>query len=80
MKNKNKVISIIAIILGVILFIIALEYWTTSAGHLPSFLPGFKAGSAVIHLKHGIAAFLLALVLFAFAWFKGGKKSTDIQN
>jgi hypothetical protein len=41
------------------------------AGNLPSFLPGFEAGSALIHVKHGIAAAAAAVLFFAFGWYTG---------
>jgi hypothetical protein len=45
-------------------------YWFVPAGSLPSFIPGFIAGSAYIHVKHAIVSLIIALVLFAFAWFQ----------
>jgi hypothetical protein len=36
---------------------------------LPNFLPGFEAGSAHVHVKHGVAAFVIAIALFCVAWF-----------
>jgi hypothetical protein len=49
-------------------------YWTTPAGSLPTWLPGFTASDGAIHIKHGIAAFVVALAAFAYAWFSSGKK------
>jgi hypothetical protein len=31
---------------------------------------GFEAGVDKIHFKHGLASLILALALFAFAWFQ----------
>jgi hypothetical protein len=39
---------------------------------LPSFFPGYEAGSSHHHTKHGIAAFVVALACFVFAWFQSG--------
>jgi hypothetical protein len=60
-----------AIVLGVIFAIIAIIYWLVPASSLPGFFPGFEAGSARIHVKHGIAAAVIAVVLFAIAWWSG---------
>jgi hypothetical protein len=51
---------------------VALVYWLTPAGGLPSFLPGFQAGSDNVHIKHALGALLIALALFAIAiaWFQ----------
>ncbi|MFL5031878.1 MAG: hypothetical protein ACJ8E1_18570 [Xanthobacteraceae bacterium] len=62
---------IIAIILALVFAIIAVVYWVLPAGSLPTFFPGFEAGSSHIHLKHGIAAAVVAIILFALAWFAG---------
>ena len=61
----------VAAILGLAFVAVAIAYWTMPAGSLPSFLPGFEAGSAVVHMKHGIAAAAAALVCFAFGWYTG---------
>ena len=70
----NKLIALISLILGVICIVGAIIYWITPAGGLPSFMPGFIAGSATVHFKHGLGALILGLVLGAFAWFKSGTK------
>ncbi len=73
--NMNKkTLTSVAVILGAIFVILAVVYWFVPAGNLPSILPGYSAGSTQIHVKHGIASFLLALALFAFAWFKSGEQ------
>ena len=59
----------IAGILGVLLAVVAVVYFITPAGSLPSFFPGFEAGSVHTHFKHGVGSLVLALALFAFAWF-----------
>ncbi len=71
---SKKLFSTIAIILGIIFIILAIYYWVTPAGSLASYIPGFESGSTTVHIKHGLASFILALGLFAYAWFKGGKK------
>ena len=73
MSNK-PVLAIIAAILGVILIVIAVVYWVEPAHSLPSFFPGHEAGSNHHHTKHGIAAFVLGLACFAFAWFASGPR------
>lgn len=68
----NKPLVWGSVILGFLFIIIAIVYFVTPAGSLPSFMPGFQAGAANIHhYKHAIGALILGLALFAFAWFKG---------
>ena len=61
----------LAIILGLLFIAVAVVYWVLPAGALPAFFPGFEAGSTHVHLKHGSAAAVAAVVLFAFAWYVG---------
>jgi uncharacterized membrane protein HdeD (DUF308 family) len=66
-----------AVILGIALIAVGIVYFAEPAKSLPSFFPGHAAGSAHHHAKHGIAAVLVGLACFAFAWFNTGpKKST----
>ena len=59
------------VVLGLIFVVIACVYWFVPAGSLPGFVPGFEAGSAHVHLKHGVASLAVALVCFILAWFMG---------
>jgi len=70
----NKSLTTLAVILGIIFVALAIYYWATPADSLLSFMPGFIAGSSIIHVKHGIASLLLALALFIYAWFASAKK------
>jgi hypothetical protein len=70
--TKRPQLIIPAVILGVVFLAIAIVYWTTDAGSLPSFFPGHEAGSSHIHFKHGLAAAVVAAACFIFAWFQTG--------
>ena len=63
---------IILVITGLVFIAIALVYWMTPAAGLPSFLPGYEAGSDHVHLTHALGSLLVALALFAVAlvWFQ----------
>jgi hypothetical protein len=41
------------------------------AGSLPTFMPGYEAGSVHVHMKHGIIAAVAAVVLFLIGWLLG---------
>jgi hypothetical protein len=71
----KKVLAIGATVLGVVCLILAYIYWKTPASGLPTFLPGYDPTMAGIHFKHGLAAFLLAVLFFVYAWFATGKKN-----
>ncbi len=74
---KPQVLIITAIIIGIALLVVAVIYWVDTANALPSFFPGHKAGSPHHHIKHGIAAFVVALAAFIFAWFQSGPKTRN---
>ena len=78
MRN-DRVIVALAVLAGVVLIAIAAVYWAEPAKSLPGFFPGHQAGSGHHHVKHGIAAFLLGLACFAFAWFNTGPKKRAEQ-
>jgi len=60
----------ILIILGLACAAVAIAYWVVPAGSLPGFVPGFEAGSSHIHVKHGIAAAVVAAALLGFAFYR----------
>ncbi|MFL5828056.1 MAG: hypothetical protein ACJ76V_16160 [Thermoleophilaceae bacterium] len=70
--TKNRALIWPAIIAGIVLLVIAVIYWVEPAKSLPSFFPGHTAGSTHHHVKHGIAAFVVAIACFIFAWFQSG--------
>ena len=75
----RKWLVALAVVLGIALVVVAAVYWAEPARSLPSFFPGHEAGSNHHHVKHGIAAFLVGLALFAFAWFNTGPKKSAAQ-
>ncbi len=76
MSNETKRLLVpIAVIVGVALIVVAGVYFAEPAKALPSFFPGHQAGSAHHHTKHGIAALVVALGVFAFAWFATGPRA-----
>jgi uncharacterized membrane-anchored protein YitT (DUF2179 family) len=76
MRN-DRLLTVAAVIVGTILIVIAIVYWVEPAKSLPSFFPGQQAGSTHHHVKHGIAAFLVGIACFVFAWFRTGPKRTS---
>ena len=70
--SQDRILATAAVVLGFALLVVAFVYWTETAGSLPGFFPGHTAGSHEHHVKHGIAAAIVALALFAFAWFRTG--------
>jgi len=78
--TKNTRLILPAVLLGVLLLVVAALYFADPAHSLPSFFPGHvgahDAEAAHHHVKHGIAALVVALGCFVFAWFQTGPSSS----
>jgi len=61
----------LAYVLAIICVIAAVIYFVIPAGSLPTFMPGYEAGSQHMHMKHAIAAAVAAVILFLIGWFAG---------
>jgi Na+/H+ antiporter NhaD/arsenite permease-like protein len=79
MNGNLRKLVVPAVIVGVVLIVVAVVYFVTPAHSLPSFFPGHVSATSAEashhHTKHGIAALIVALACFAFAWFQTGPKS-----
>jgi uncharacterized membrane protein HdeD (DUF308 family) len=79
MFSNARGLSILAVVIGVLAVVVAVIYFVEPAHSLPSFFPGHVSASsseaAHHHTKHGIAALVVALACFAFAWFATGPKT-----
>ncbi len=59
----------LGLILGGLLFVtLATMYFTTPAGALPPFLPGWAHGSSEIRWAQGLLALIVSLACFGFSW------------
>jgi hypothetical protein len=79
MPSNTRILAISAAVIGVLAVVAAVIYFAEPAHSLPSFFPGHVSASsseaAHHHAKHGIAALVVALACFAFAWFATGPKT-----
>jgi hypothetical protein len=74
--TKNRALILPAVILGIVFIVIAIVYFVSTAHGLPSFFPGHVGANSSEahhhHTKHGIAALVVGLACFIFAWFQSG--------
>jgi Na+/H+ antiporter NhaD/arsenite permease-like protein len=72
------------VILGIALIVVAIIYFVTPEHSLPSFFPGHSSATSAEanhhHSKHGIAALVVALACFAFAWFATGPRAGSADS
>jgi hypothetical protein len=78
--SKNTALVVVAAVAGVALIALGIYYWVEPAGSLPSWLPGYTAGSGHHHVKHGIAAFLVGVACLVFAWFRSAPKKKEPEQ
>jgi hypothetical protein len=72
-RNAPAAVTAGLIALGVIFAALGAVYLARTAGQLPALLPGHQAGSGHHHTRHALAAFALAILSWAGAWFTTGK-------
>lgn len=65
----------LAYVLAIICIIAAVMYFVMPAGQLPTFMPGYLAGSAHIHKTHALAGIVAAVILFLLGWFAGRSRT-----
>jgi len=79
MNSNLRKLMLPVVLVGVLLIVVAVVYFVEPAHSLPSFFPGHVSASDAEanhhHTKHGIAAIVVALACFAFAWFQTGPKT-----
>jgi len=84
MNGNLRKLIVPAVLLGVVLIVVAVIYFIEPAHSLPSFFPGHVSATNAEanhhHTKHGIAALVLALACFAFAWFQTGPKTRPAES
>ena len=71
----NRLLPLIAGLLGVLFLAVAATYWLVPVGSLPAFFPAYQAGSAHIASKHAIGSLIIALVLLTFAWLQSRRSA-----
>jgi len=74
--DQRRLLTVLAVVIGLALVALAVVYWVEPARSLPSWIPGHQAGSAHHHVKHGIASFLVGLASLVYAWFQTGSSKT----
>ena len=75
--SRQRALVTLGVVAGIVFIAAAIMYWTVPPRSLP--LPGFlghEDGVSAVHVKHGVASFLLGLACFAFAWFQSGPSHT----
>ena len=70
----KKLLTALLVILAIVSAVVAVVYFTKTAGNLPHFYLGYLKGSTHKHIKHGVVFAVLAVVLLLGAWMVSGSK------
>src|SRR5262249_56789495 len=73
--GEGTAMKVLAYVLAIVCAVAAIVYFTTQAGSLPTFMPGYAAGSSRIHTTHALAATVAAIVLVIFGWVAGRSRA-----
>ena len=63
--------KLVLTLLGVILLVVAAVYFLVPADQLPGFFPGHEAGVSRVHMKHGVVAGVIGIILIGAGIFMG---------
>ncbi len=71
----KKLSVVVLVLLAIVSAVVAVIYFSKTAGTIPHFFLGYTQGSIHKHTKHGIAFAGLAVVLLLGAWMAGGQST-----
>ena len=63
--------KLVLTLLGVVLLVVAAVYFLVPADQLPGFFPGHEAGVSRVHMKHGVVAGVIGIILIGAGIFMG---------
>jgi hypothetical protein len=73
----KKLVAFILVLLAILSAIVAIFYFTKTAGNLPHFFLGYSKNATYKHNTHGIAFSVLAIVLLIGAWMVSGRSEDN---
>ncbi|MCB0873108.1 MAG: hypothetical protein H6531_05675 [Actinobacteria bacterium] len=80
MLSNTRVLNALTALAALALVVLAVVYFAEPASSLPSWVPGHETGSAHHHVKHGIAAAVVALGLGVLVWFRTGPQAHEVAG
>jgi hypothetical protein len=63
----HKALVALLVLIGLVALAVGVAYFVVKAGSLPSFIPGYKAGSSAHHNKRGLIAVVIGAVVLLIA-------------
>jgi hypothetical protein len=74
-RSSAQLIVVILVIIGLLALAAGIYYAATPAGKLPTWFPGYLAGSTHHHIKRAITGVVVAVLCAIGVWFVSGRRS-----
>jgi flagellar basal body-associated protein FliL len=74
-RSSTRLIVVILVIVGLLALAAGIYYFTTTSGKLPTWFPGYLAGSTHHHIKRAIAGVGVAVLCAIGVWLLSGRRS-----
>ena len=74
-RSSAQLIVVVLVIIGLLALAAGIYYLATPSGKLPTWFPGYMAGSTHHHIKRAIAGVVVAVLCGIGVWFLSGRRS-----
>jgi len=74
-RSSAQLIVVVLVIIGLLALVAGIYYFATLSGKLPTWFPGYLAGSTHHHIKRAIAGIVVAVLCAIGVWFLTGRRS-----
>jgi hypothetical protein len=74
-RSSAQLIVGVLVIIGLLALAAGIYYFATASGKLPTWFPGYLAGSTHHHIKRAIAGVVVAVLCAIGVWFVRGRRS-----
>jgi len=74
-RSSTRLVVVILVIVGLLALAAGIYYFTTASGKLPTWFPGYLAGSTHHHIKRAIAGVIVAVLCGIGVWFVSDRRS-----
>lgn len=74
-RSSAQLIAVVLVIVGLLALAAGIYYFTTASGKLPTWFPGYLAGSTHHHVKRAIAGVAVAVLCGIGVWMLSGRRS-----
>lgn len=74
-RSSAQLIVVVLVVIGLLALGAGIYYLSTASGKLPTWFPGYLAGSTHHHVKRAIAGVVVAALCGVAVWFVSRRRS-----